>query len=264
MCLTGERRRQQDASRAIALVALACLALGILWSLQVTTRVTTYEQVIERDPWLEKGAFAYEPLLADGSGSLAMGEPGYFLHEAPTARVRFAWALDDPEAQRVTALGTMRLVVHHDAAQGRAAWTHDEELASATLAGGPEETLALEGIVDFAAVEERIEATPGRSIDGATWVVLVQVRFASAPVAAHAADASAFEMPIDVASPLYAFPGADALSLVHDHTERERVTRAEAAGPAALASSPAGPILVLVGLGALLYALPRLEEEVHA
>lgn len=258
------RPASREAHKAIALIALACLAIGILWSLQATTGITRYDQVITTDPWGETATYTYAPLRADGSGSLTMGEPGYFTHDAPTTLIGFAWRLDDDTAERVTALGTMKLLVKHEASQGRAAWSFTETLAEGTLSGTASEALSLEGLVDFKAVTQRIEATAGREIEGSTWSVLSQVRFASVPTADHAADATAYELPISYTAPLYVFPDAHALTSTKDHTQRETVHHEQVGGLPALAAKPLGPTLLLAGIAGLAGTLPRLarDEEV--
>lgn len=264
-------RGSRELGRAIALGALACLALGILASLDAVTHVERYTEVDVVDPWAETGAFTYEPLLADGSGALPMGEPGYFTHDAPRVAVRFAWTLDDPTAERVTALGSLTLTLSQDAAPGRAAWTHVEELASATHAGAATDPLLLEGVVDLPAVARAAaaggsEGGPHRRVQDAAWTIRASVRFESAPNGEHRADESAFDLPLAYAEPLYVLPDADDATETKDHAQRIGTTREVGGGANALLTEPGALLLLALGAGGLAWALPRLrlDEEVPA
>lgn len=242
----------------MALAALCALAVGILWSLQAATGAHAYDEVSRADPWGERGTFTYAPLLADGSGELPMGEPGYFTTDAPRVRVSFAWTLDDASAERVAAMGDLFLVARHESP----AWTERIPIAQGTYDGAADGPLLLSGEIDLPAAQARIMETPGRDASDATWAFVANVRFASAPVAAHKADASAFELPLTYTPPLYTLPGADGASSAKDHA-REIVAHHAAPSPlASLVARPAGPALVALGLvGLLLYLRERPAEE---
>lgn len=251
-------------TKAIALLALAGLSFGILLSVDAITHVERYEEVRVVDPWSEKGTFTYAPLLADGSGELEMGEPGYFTTEAPRVRVAFEWALDDAGAERVTALGALRLVVHHDASRGRAAWTHTEEIANATHQGGSGDPFVLTGQIDLPAIAERIAETPGRRDDDTTWKLLATVRFASTPVLSHAADSSEFVLPFTYTPPLYTVP--EQASTSKDHSQRQVTTHEDRAGFSALMHAPMGPLLLVASVVAVVPTSSALfrDDEVTA
>lgn len=252
-------RLPQGGHRLLAAAALSTLALGILWSLDAVTDTPTTTIVQAVDPWGERGAFQYAPILADGSGELAMGEPGYFTSEAPRLRVLFDWALDDPAAERVAAAGELLLVVRHE----KPTWTDITRLAEGTYEGPADGTLALSGEVDLTAVEARLKATPGRDLSSARWAFVANVRFASVPLAEHRADASVFELPLTYTPPLYTLPGADATSSTKDHT-RSQVEERDAPSPlAALAARPVGPAFVALGLVGLYAHMCIRSEEVH-
>jgi hypothetical protein len=68
-------------------------------------------------------------------------------------------------------------------------------------------------------------------------------------------------MVINYAPPLYVFPAGEALTPLHDHTHRDKVTHTQTSGPAALEDEPTGPLLVLAGIVGLTYALSRIERE---
>lgn len=246
-------------SKALALVALAALAVGLLWSLQAATSLETIEETRTRDPWGERAAFTYAPLPADGSAALAMGEPGYFTTDAPRVRIGFEWRLQDAGAERVTALASMKLVAKHAAQAGKPAWAYEEPIASATHAGAASDALAMSGEIDLPAIAARLEQTSGRRAQDATWSVVASVRFASAPNAAHAADASEFALPLTYAPPLYAF--AQPAPIGKDHAQREVIAHEDRAGPEALVRAPAGPILLLAGLAVLARTLPALARD---
>lgn len=246
-------------TKVFAFAALASLSLGILWTLDAVTHVERYDEVRTIDPWSEQGAFTYAPILADGSGELAMGEPGYFTTDAPRVRIGFEWRLQDAGAERVTALASMKLVAKHAAQAGKPAWAYEEPIASATHAGAASDALAMSGEIDLPAIAARLEQTPGRRAQDATWSVVASVRFASAPNAAHAADASEFALPLTYAPPLYAF--AQPAPIGKDHAQREVIAHEDRAGPEALVRAPAGPILLLAGLAVLARTLPALARD---
>lgn len=241
----------------VAIAALASLAMGILWSLNEATQVERWQETRMIDPWAERGAFAYEPLSADSGSPLPMGEPGYFTTDAPVVRVRFTWTLDDDDAERVTALGSLRVVISQAGGSGRAGWTHERLLDDATLAGTPDEPLVLDGEVDLTALDAAIRETPRRDPASATWSIVARVRFESAPESAHRADASEFTLPLTYAPPLYVLPAEDEAVQTKDHTAHEIVPHERRAGLEALAARPIGPALALLGALVLLRALPR-------
>lgn len=247
----------RGADRLLTIAALACLALGLAWSVDAATNVESYDEVERIDPWGERGSFTYAPILADGSGELPMGEPGYFTNEAPTMRVGFAWQLDDVAARRVTALGDLSLVVQHRA------WKHVVPLATGQLDGNPGDALVLEGTIDLPATEAAIEATPGRDASEATWALLAKVRFASAPSESHKGDASEFTLPIQYTPPLYSLPGESASTFSKDHASTRVVHHEAPSGPRALLREPSGPGLVLAGIAGLAIAAtaPRARDE---
>ena len=253
-------RLPKGTHRLLAGVALASLALGILWSLQAATYGEATTELRRVDPWAERATFTYAPLLEDGT-ELAMGEPGYFTTHAPRVRVGFAWTLDDPRAERVTALGELQLVVRHDASGGRPAWNDARTLAEGTLEGDAPEPLTLEALLDLPAESARIESVPGRDASRATWTLVANVRFASAPVVEHRAERSGFEMPLSYTPPLYSLPPPDALSLTKDHTKTQVVHHPAPSAAESLAARPAGPALLVVGLVGLALSLPRLASE---
>lgn len=260
-----EGRAGEDAKRIVALVALAALALGTLWTLQAATAVDRVERTVTRDAWAEEATLVAEPLRVDGT-PLAGGEPGYFTSDAPTARLTHTWSLRDEEAERLTAIGRLALVVRHDATPGRPAWTHEEVLATGTLAGDALQPLVLVGTLDLPASDARIRETPGRDPSDATWQLVATVRFASAPEEGHAADASAFVYPLSYSPPLYVLPDADDSAHVKDHAARESVVEESPRGFAGLRAAPAGPILLLAAVAGLAYVLPRvrwLREGAH-
>lgn len=252
-----------EAKRILAFASLAALALGILWSLEAATHVERTEQVRTLDAWSEQGKLTYEPLRADNS-TLPMGEPGYFTTEAPRVRLLFAWTMLDEEAERVTALGDLKLIVQRDATAGRAAWTHTENVASATLAGPPAEPLAMSGEIDLPGTEARIRETPGRDPAGAKWSLVATVRFASAPEEAHAADASEFSFPISYTPPLYVLPDEAHAAMSKDHTQRETTTTETEGGLRALVERPVGVGLLLAGLAGLAATVPTLSRDEEA
>lgn len=241
----------------VAIAALASLAMGILWSLDTATHVERWQETRLIDPWVERGAFTYEPQSTDPASPFPMGEPGYFTTDAPIVRVRFAWTLDDPGAERVTAVASLRVVISQPGGSGRAAWTHEELLDDATFAGAPDEPLVLTGDVDLPALEATIRETPRRDPASATWSVIARVRFESAPHDAHRADASEFTLPLTYTPPLYVLPGEDEATQTKDHTAHEIVPHERRAGLEALAARPIGPALAVLGAIAVLYALPR-------
>lgn len=254
-------RRPRELGRAVALASLACLALGILGVLDAATHVERYTEVRVVDPWKEQGTFVYEPLLADGTGALPMGEPGYFTHDAPTMRVRFTWGLDDPAAERVTALATLKLVLSHPASPGRAAWTHAHEIASVTHVGAAADPLVLEGVVDLPAIAQA--ATGGgaqRRVEDADWSFVASVRFESAPNAAHRADASEYTLPLTYAEPLYVLPAEGDAVEVKDHAQREASTREAVGGAQAVLADPGALLLLALGVVGLAWSLPRLDR----
>lgn len=254
-------RLPQGADRLVAFVSLAALALGLLWSVDAATHVESYDEVSRIDPWGERGVFTYEPILVDGSGTRPMGEPGYFTSDAPTMRVAFAWALDDAAARRVTALGNLELRVGSEGS-GRAAWEHVEPLAQGQLDSNPGDALVLEGLVDLPGTQARIEKSTGRDAAAATWTLVANVRFESAPIESHRSDASEFVLPIHYTPPLYSLPDEDAASFTKDHARSETTHRESSGGIRALAANPAGPILLLGGaLGVLAFAPFREEAD---
>lgn len=249
-------RLPQGGEQILSGIALVSLAFGLMWTVDAATEVEVYDELTRVDPWGERGAFTYAPLLADGTAR-PMGEPGYFTTDAPRMRVAFAWTLDDAAARRVTALGELALRVEH------ASWTHVEPLGEGQLDANPGNPLAIEGVVDLPAVEERIEATPGRDASAGRWSLVATVRFESTPVSAHRSDGSEFVLPIQYTPPLYSLPGEEGSIVTKDHA-REQVTRHEdAGGVAALVARPAGPLVLLAGLAGLV-AFPPFRTEVDA
>lgn len=244
-------------SKALALAATACVAVGLLLALQAATSERAVQEIRESDPWGERAAFRYQPLAPDGA-ALPTGEPGYLTSDAPTMRAGFTWQLDDPTAERVAGVASLTLVVRHDA---RPTWTHSETLAEASLAGDVATPLALEGIVDFAALEERIAATPGQDARDADWRLVAEVRFASAPTIGHADDASRFELPIGYAPPLYTLPVENALDVSKDHTERETLVTMQQDGARGWLAKPFGPLLALAGVALLAHAGPAARRD---
>lgn len=253
-------RLPQGGHRLIAAAALVALALGILWSLQAATDAPPTEVTRTVDPWVERGAFRYAPILSDGSGELAMGEPGYFTTQAPRVRVAFDWTLDDAASERVAAVGELLLVVEND----KPAWSDTTRLAEGTYEGPAEGSLVLVGEVDLTAIEARLAQTPGRDPAAARWSFVADVRFASAPVATHRSDASAFELPLSYAPPLYTLPGEDAAHVTKDHTSHVIERTPPPSGLDALAARPIGPALVALGLVALYAASRDLPPEGEA
>lgn len=238
--------------RALGALALCALAVGILWSLQAATAVEAYDEVSRADPWSERGAFTHAPLLADGSGELPMGEPGYFTTDAPRVRVGFEWTLDDPRAERVAAVGDLALVVRHD----KPAWSERIPLAEGTYNGAADGALVLSGEADLLAARARIEDVPGRDAGAARWAFVATIRSASGADAAE----STFELPFAFTPPLYTLPGASDASTTKEHAN-EVVTHHDAPSPlAALAARPAGPALAGLGAVGLLFALRDRQE----
>lgn len=252
---------RRESRRIAAVLALACLAIGLVWTLESASAVVRWTEERVHDPWQERGAFTYHPLLADGSGTLAMGEPGYFTSDAPTVRARFSWRLQDPSAERVSAAGAMRVVVSSPSSPGKPAWEHVEPLADATLAGKPTDALELEGVLDLVGLGERLAP---RGLEDATWTVVADVRFASAPSSHHAAERSSFTLPLTYAPPLYTLPPPPALGTAKDHAVREDVVHEEARGLAGLRDRPLAPALLLVGLAAVVATRHVRIEEASA
>jgi hypothetical protein len=245
--------------KALALASFAAIALGFLWSVDAVAHVEAYDETRRVDPWAERGSFRFAPLAADGAEQPA-GEPGYFTSEAPRVRVAFTWSLDDPATERVTALGSLRLLVERAAAPGKPATSQSFDLAGGTLTGGPSDALTLEGEIDLPAVE----ASLGREREGASWSLAAQVKFATAPHGAHAAEASEFVAPLAYTPPLYVLPSEAEATLVKDHARTEVVHHERQGGLAALGNEPAGVALLFAGLAGLTYALPLLSRDPEA
>lgn len=245
-------------AKALALASLAAFALGLLWTVEAATHVESVDQVRRVDPWAEKSAFTFTPLAPDGT-ALAPDAPGYFTTDAPRLRVAHAWSLDDPTMERVSAMGTLALVV-----RGATGWTYEAALAEGTLAGAKGDALVMTGEIDLVATKDAILSSPGRKIEGAEWAIVARIPFASAPTAAHASDASEWRATISYTPPLYLLPSGGSAHETRDHAQTE-VTRHETrAGLAALAQQPAAIALLAGGLLGLGYAIPRLDPREEA
>lgn len=250
--------------KALSLAAVAAIAIGLLWSVDAVTNVESYDETRRIDPWAERATFVYAPIRADDSSELAMGEPGYFTNDAPRVRIGFEWKLDDPSMERVTAIGSVRLVVQHEANAGKPAWTHEEWIVNGTLAGASGDALVLTGEIDIPAIEDAIEQTPGRRTDDAAWSIVARVKFFTAPNAAHAGEASDFTLPIAYTPPLYVLPGEAGTTILKDHAHTEVLHHESRDGPRALLARPAGIALLFGGLAVLARTLPALTRDEEA
>lgn len=239
---------------ALAAGALAVLALGLLWTTQAVTATERFDEVHRRDPWAERGNFT-----VDG-----IGEPGLLTTLHPVLDVGFGWRAQDPRAERVTALGVLEVRVDAPAGPGREAWSHQEELASATLAGHASDPLELRASLDLPDLRARLkEAHP--AWDGeATWTLAAVVRFATAPTTEHKSDGSEFLLPFTYDDPLVVLPPASQAETVKDHTVVDTTTREESMGFQGLLARPAGPLALVAGVAGLLALRARDDEEAHA
>ncbi len=249
------RARLQRAARenrtALAAVALAALALGTLWSTQAASATRVQVATIPApDAWTESATFTYRVPVANASGPyaagtvLGMGEPGYFTTISPRFEVAFRWEPEGLPAARLTASGTLKLIV-----QGAGGWRFEAPLDNRTASG---QALALGGVVDLPAIQRDVEAA-GHDASNASWAVVARVAYAAPGV-----QSSTFTLPIQYDPPLYVLPSAEALATTTAHGQPEtRVTQTRAGLPGLL-GAPAAPALALAGVGALV-ALVRLD-----
>lgn len=235
-----------DAARALALVALACLALGIAGTVDAVTHVERTEEERIFDVWQEGGEFRYEPLPAEGGEPLPMGRPGYLTQDAPVLRVLFEWALQDAAAARTTARAELVLHVQGAPDAARGPWEHVETLARTRPSEAQSANLTLSGRTDIPALAERLRFE-GRALEGSTWRYVARVHFSTESETAPRNATSEYVLPLDYTPPLYALPPAEALVDARGHSQREVIPHEHRPGAAALLAQPLAPILLIAG-----------------
>jgi hypothetical protein len=240
--------------RVLAAVGVLAMLLGGLWASEAAGRVErSVEQFGARDAWSERGAFSYQvpvvrdsPMFANGT-VLGEGEPGYFASVSPFVNLAFDWGVSQP-AQAVQAMASMELAVRSDAPSGRPYWTLHFPLANASGSLAPGQALHVAGVLDIPQAQQRVQdamAALGTHDDKLAWTIVSEVQFTAAGVA----NASTFELPIDLQGALYHLPPADALAMPRDHGRPVEVVHEQKLGLAGLWGAPLP--LGLLGGGAV-------------
>lgn len=249
------RRAARENRAALATLALAALALGLLGTTQALAAPRVHATSVPApDAWEEDATFTYRVPVANGSGpypagsELGMGEPGYFTTLSPSFLVDFRWEPRGHDPARLAASATLRLVASQD---GAAPWRREVLLDQATLArAATNGTLELHGLVPLDALAREAEAE-GHDPSKAAWSLVAHV--------AHAEGSHDFALPIRFDPPLYVLPDAEHAHALRAHGEPQTRIETSAAGLAGLADAPAAPLAALLGAAALV-GLVRLDN----
>lgn len=245
-------RLVRELALPLTLAALAALALGTLWSVDAVARVDRHELVHREGVWRERGDFAYEVPVENGSAVygdvtvLGMGEPGYFTTLSPRILVAFAWSHDD--ARAATTDAHVALFVEVAPAES-GAWTHRTPLANATARLAPGESLRVGGDIDIPAIEAAAQEAArlqGRRLDAAEWRVVAEVKHARE--ASPESESSRFVLPIEYDAPLYRLPDEAGARGVREHGETRVVVQESRPGAVGLVREPVGPTLAIAGV----------------